>query len=140
MTLFTANHKNNNEEVKDGDIKISTQKFARYIRGCVNNRRRSQKKIYRAFYGQAMIVCTDYAASSNDAVDILNEGFLKIFKQVIYCPPVYTNEISSFLGWLQKTMLHTASEHYARNERYPISGLGDDCTNLGQTKEYRGTA
>ena len=98
--------------MKNGCTKLSPKKFTRYIRGCVQNERGSQKKIYKAFYGHAMTVCNDYAASPDDAVEILNEGFLKIFKQVINYSPVYINEISSFLGWVRKVMLHTAIEHY----------------------------
>jgi RNA polymerase sigma-70 factor (ECF subfamily) len=111
-----VSRKNNNDEiiVKNGATKLSPQKFTRYIHGCVQNRRRSQKKIYKAFYGHAMIVCNDYADSPEDAAEILNAGFLNIFKQVIKSP-VYIIDISFFLVWVRKIMLRTTIEYY-RND------------------------
>jgi RNA polymerase sigma-70 factor (ECF subfamily) len=51
-----------------------------HIEGCALNNRESQKKIYTSFYGYAMAVCDRYTNTQDDAVEILNDGFLKIFK------------------------------------------------------------
>jgi RNA polymerase sigma-70 factor (ECF subfamily) len=119
MTLFTVNHKNNNKKyiVKNGDTRLSPEKFALYIRGCVQNKRKSQKEIYKSFYQHAMIVCAYYAPHPEEAVEILNEGFLKIFSQVIKYSPVYIKDISSFSGWLRKVMLDTAIDRFERDKQ-----------------------
>src|SRR4030095_4752417 len=119
MTLFTANRKNNNEEriVKNGDTRLSPEKFALYISGCVQNKRKSQRRIYKAFYQHAMIVCGYYASHHEEAVDILNEGFLKVFTQVIKYSPTCINDISLFSGWLRKVMLDTAIDHFESNKQ-----------------------
>jgi RNA polymerase sigma-70 factor (ECF subfamily) len=49
------------------------------INGCKQNSRDSQKKIYTSFYGFAMSVCFKYAGNKDDAVEIVKDGFLKLF-------------------------------------------------------------
>src|SRR5678815_5560208 len=77
------------------------------IQGCVLNDRLSQKKIYTSFYNYAMTICRLYTSNHDDAVEILNDGFLKVFKEVYHYQPAYANVISSFRGWLRKIMIHT---------------------------------
>jgi hypothetical protein len=103
--------------VKNDDLRLSPEKFALYISGCAQNQRKSQRKIYKAFYQQAMIVCAYYASRHEEAVEILNEGFLKIFSQVIKCSPIYVNDIALFSGWLRKVMLDTAMGHFESNKQ-----------------------
>ena len=46
------------------------------------NSRESQKILYGSFYGYAMSICDRYSGNYDDAVEILNDGFLKIFKEI----------------------------------------------------------
>jgi len=62
-----------------------------------------------------MVICEYYAVSADDAVDILNEGFLEIFKQVANYSVAHINNISSFTGWLRTTMLQAAIGHTEGN-------------------------
>lgn len=119
MILSIANRKNNNKSgiVKNGDLRLSPEKFALYISGCVQNKRKSQRKIYKAFYQHAMIVCAYYTSRHEEAVEMLNEGFLKIFSQVIKCSPSCVNDIALFSGWLRKVMLDTAIDHFESNKQ-----------------------
>ena len=91
-----------------------------YIRGCALNERASQKKIYNSFYGYAMAICDCYASNEDDAIEILNDGFLKIFKEIHRYKPAYTNEINSFKGWLRKIMVYTAIDHFRKNQKHKV--------------------
>jgi RNA polymerase sigma-70 factor (ECF subfamily) len=99
---------------------ISNEEFALHIKGCALNKRDSQKKIYNTFYRHAMAVCEGYAATYDEAIEILNKGFLKIFKLIISNSPAFANEISSFLEWLLKIMADEASEHCRRNNKHHV--------------------
>jgi RNA polymerase sigma factor (sigma-70 family) len=88
------------------------------IKGCVLNQRESQKKLYNSFYGYAMSVCGRYASRYEDASEILNDGFLKIFKEIHHFKPAYSDVISSFKGWLRKIMVYTAIDHYRKNNKH----------------------
>ena len=97
---------------------LSAEELSAYIRGCALNQRESQKKIYNSFYGYAMSICDRYANKDEDAIEILNDGFLKIFKEIHHYKPAYTNVISSFKGWLRKIMVYTAIDHYRKNHKH----------------------
>ena len=88
------------------------------IRGCALNQRESQKKLYNSFYGYAMSVCDRYTSREEDASEILNDGFIKIFKEIYHFKPAYADVISSFKGWLRKIMVYTAIDHYRKNNKH----------------------
>jgi len=88
------------------------------IQGCVLNDRLSQKKIYTSFYNYAMSICSIYTTSYEDSVEIINDGFLKIFKELYRYKPAYADHILSFKGWLRKIMLYTAIDHFRKNQKY----------------------
>lgn len=85
------------------------------IEACAANNRGSQKKIYTSFYGYAMSICNRYTNSYEDAIEILNDGFLKIFKGVKDFKPATADINSCFKGWLGKIMVYTAIDH---NRKY----------------------
>ena len=101
---------------------LSADELSLYIRGCALNERESQKKIYNSFYGYAMAICDSYANNEDDAVEILNDGFLKIFKEIHRYKPAYSNEINSFKGWLRKIMVCTAIDHFRKNKKHRVVG------------------
>ena len=88
------------------------------IRGCALNQRESQKKLYNSFYGYAMSICDRYTSREEDASEILNDGFLKIFKEIHHFKPVYSDVVSSFKGWLRKIMVYTAIDHFRKNNKH----------------------
>ena len=101
---------------------LSADELSLYIRGCTLNERESQKKIYYSFYGYAMAICDCYVRNEDDAVEILNDGFLKIFKEIHHYKPAYVNEINSFKGWLRKIMVYTAIDHFRKNKKHQVVG------------------
>lgn len=105
---------------------LSADELSIHIRGCSLNRRESQEKIYRAFYSYAMSICSRYANNPDDAIEVLNDGFLKIFKEVHHYKPAYADEASSFRGWLRKIMVYTSIDHYRKNNKHKAVGELDD--------------
>src|SRR6187401_1957074 len=97
----------------DGDLNVN-------IQGCVLNDRLSQKKIYTSFYNYAMTICSLYTNNYDDSVETVNDGFLKIFKEIFRYQPAYANVISSFKGWLRKIMIHTAIDHFRKNHKHKL--------------------
>ncbi len=89
-----------------------------HIRGCILNDRESQKKIYSSFYGYALSICHRYTSHEEDATEILNDGFLKIFIEIYRFKPAYTDTVSSFKGWLRKIMIYTAIDHFRKNQKH----------------------
>lgn len=91
-----------------------------HIRACALNTRESQKLIYSSFYGYAMAICDRYAKNQEDAVEIINDGFLKVFREIGHFEPAYADVVSSFKGWLRKIMIYTAIDHFRRNHKHQL--------------------
>ena len=105
---------------------LSAEELSLHIERCALNNRESQKKIYTSFYGYAMAVCDRYTNNQDDALEILNDGFLKIFKEVHRYKPAYSDVISSFKGWLRKIMVYTAIDHFRKNHKYAFTAELDN--------------
>jgi RNA polymerase sigma-70 factor (ECF subfamily) len=95
-----------------------SEELMTHIRGCGLNNRESQKKIFSTFYGYAMSICLRYSSHPEDASEILNDGFLKIFREINRFVPAYADAAGSFRGWLRKIMVYTAIDHNRKNHRY----------------------
>lgn len=85
-----------------------------------------------------MAICDCYANNEDDAVEILNDGFLKIFKEIHRYKPAYTNEINSFKGWLRKIMVYTAIDHFRKNKKHRLVGELDITTVQTSAQEENG--
>jgi RNA polymerase sigma factor (sigma-70 family) len=82
------------------------------IRGCMEGNRRMQEEMYRRFSPRMYAVCLRYAGNTEEAEDILQEGFIKIFKKL----DSFRSE-GSFEGWVRRIFVNTAIEHF-RRKRY----------------------
>lgn len=67
-----------------------------------------------------MAICDRYTSNQEDAVEILNDGFLKIFKEIHNFTPAYSDVVSSFKGWLRKIMIYTAIDHFRKNHKHQM--------------------
>jgi len=82
------------------------------IHGCLRGDRRMQEELYRRFSPRMYAVCLRYAGNAEEAEDILQEGFIKIFKKL----DSFRSE-GSFEGWIRRIFVNTAIEHF-RRKRY----------------------
>lgn len=59
------------------------------LAGCLRNHRQSQELLYRQFYGYAMSVCLRYSPTRESALEVLNDGFLKVFTRLEQYDPAH---------------------------------------------------
>ena len=90
-----------NQNISDSDL----------IRGCMESDRRMQEELYRRFSPRMYAVCLRYAGNAEEAEDILQEGFIKVFKKL----DSFRNE-GSFEGWIRRIFVNTAIEHFRRKK------------------------
>ena len=103
------------------DVKLlSAEELTYHVEACGVNNRESQRILYGSFYGYAMAICDRYANRQEDAVEILNDGFLKIFREIHHYRPAYSDVVSSFKGWLRKIMVYTAIDHFRKNQKHQM--------------------
>lgn len=79
------------------------------INGCVAGDRRMQELLYQRFAPKMYAVCLRYANNADDARDILQDGFIKVFRNL-----ARFRKEGSFEGWVRRIFVNTAIEHYRR--------------------------
>ncbi len=82
------------------------------VEGCAADNRQHQELLYRKYAADMYKVCLMYADDKADASDILQESFIKIFKNI--------NKFrfeGSLRGWIRRTVVHTAINAYNKKQR-----------------------
>ncbi|WP_258100478.1 RNA polymerase sigma factor [Marinoscillum pacificum] len=85
---------------------LDNQHIASTLKGCAQQKREAQKILYKEFHGYCMSVCLRYGQTRDDAVEIMNDGFLKVFK---YIKTFDTKQ--PFKPWIRKIMINSALDH-----------------------------
>jgi RNA polymerase sigma factor (sigma-70 family) len=89
------------------------------IKGCLAGNRRDQELLYRRHAAKLYAVCLQYSGNNEEARDILQEGFIKIFENL----ENYKYE-GSFEGWMRRITVNTALEKYrSRNSLYRVDDI-----------------
>ena len=90
-------------------MEAAEQVFSGIIDGCIAGERRSQQRVYELFYGKMMAVCLRYTKNHDQAKDILQDGFIKVFRSM-----EKFNREGSFEGWIRRIMVNTAIDYFRR--------------------------
>ncbi len=96
------------------------------IQGCIKANRDSQKQLYKLYYSFSMGICMRYSTNYTEAEEIVNDSFLKIFKKVADFEPSHQSFEASFVGWIKQIFIHTAIDHYRKNNKAHTISLLDD--------------
>jgi RNA polymerase sigma-70 factor (ECF subfamily) len=80
------------------------------INGCLNKDRKMQEMLYHRFSSKMYAVCLRYCKDADDAQDLLQDGFVKIFKNL----EKFRGE-GSFEGWIRRIFVNTSIEHFRKS-------------------------
>ncbi len=83
-----------------------------FINACVRKERWAQKKLYEEYYGKMMGICLRYAGTEDEALDILHERFIKVFRNISKYQPG-----TSLPAWIRRIMVNTAIDYYRKMVR-----------------------
>lgn len=103
-------------------LAINTRKLEQTVtienlyEGCRTGNRHAQEKLYHALASKMLGVCLRYARSTFEAEDMLQSGFIKVFRHI----DSYRGA-GSFEGWIRRIMVNTAIEIYRKNLRNGLS-------------------
>jgi RNA polymerase sigma-70 factor, ECF subfamily len=86
------------------------------IRSCLEGDKRSQQIIYKMFFGKMKAVCLRYTNDADEAMDVLQEGFVKVFQNM----GRYTGT-GSFEGWVRRIMVNMAIDQFRKQKHDPVS-------------------
>lgn len=83
------------------------------IAGCLEQNRLAQKYLYKRYYGRVMGISMRYTRNEEEALDILNRSFLKVFTKLDQYKPT-----GSLGGWIARVVFNTAIDYVRSNTRY----------------------
>lgn len=89
------------------------------VAGCQNGSIGFRELMYKSFYGYVMGVVLRYVSNQDDAQELVNDSFIKIFKHIASFQSVASSDDAyskSFKGWIAKIASRTAIDHL-RKER-----------------------
>nr|WKN36583.1 sigma-70 family RNA polymerase sigma factor [Tunicatimonas sp. TK19036] len=83
------------------------------IQGCIDHQRDSQQQLYQQFYGYGMSICLRYTRNEDEAIEVLNDGFMKVYQGL-----KGFDTSKSFPAWFRRILINTAINHYHKTKKY----------------------
>ena len=92
-------------------VHFTNEQIEIILNGCRLNQRGAQKELYRKYYGYAMSIALRYASNYDNAVEMVNDAFLKIYRDLKNFVPRYDNTVASFTAWLKQVVICACIDH-----------------------------
>ena len=83
------------------------------LSGCLSGDEKWQKRLYNQYSGKMYGVCLRYCANKDDARDVLQDGFIKVFQKL----DTFKRE-GSFEGWIRRIIVNTALEELRKQAKF----------------------
>ncbi len=83
------------------------------LKGCLNNDPTAQRELYNKYSSKMLAVCYRYGHNREDAEDMLQEGFIKVFLQI----HTFENR-GAFEGWIRRIIVHTCINILKKNKKF----------------------
>jgi RNA polymerase sigma factor (sigma-70 family) len=112
---------------------VSKQLDEQIIQGCLNRDMKAQKALYQHFSSAMYAVCLRYSNTKEDAKDILQDGFVKVFSKLNQ----FTGK-GSLEGWMKRVFVNTALEHYRVNKIYQQQSDVDQAYSVAEASQAIG--
>lgn len=100
------------------------------IAGCIKGDAASQQLLFKQYYGAMMQICKRYAGNQDEAKDLLQEGFIRIFDKL-----VQFNGKSSLQTWMNRVMVNIAIDYYHAQKKRLSSSLEEEALLLVEETE-----
>src|SRR4051812_10203343 len=105
---------------------MGEEELHQLIRGCIKQDRKCQKMLYKAFYGFSMGICLRYAGNRDEATEVMNQGFFKVFTHI------ERFDLSRpFKAWLGKIMMNASIDFYRANLKMAYTDDLDKAEEIG---------
>lgn len=98
---------------------LKTYKEEELVAGCRQNDGRMQQALYKQYSRKMFGVCLRYAENKDDAADILQDGFVQVFRYIA------DFRGGSLEGWIRRIVVNMAIAHYRKKIKYPTSDIDE---------------
>lgn len=99
----------------------NSKQLREIITGCIENNRKSQEQLFKLFYGKMLSVCMRYHRNLDDAQEVVQLGFIKVFEKL----SAY-DHTGSFEGWLRRIFANTCIDAIRKSKKDPIRKDNDE--------------
>lgn len=82
------------------------------IQGCLRNKEKSQEMLYKRFFGYALRVALIYNKNRENALETVNDSFVKVFKQI----GRFDNTMP-FKNWLSRIVVNTSIDRFRKSRK-----------------------
>ncbi|HET7115797.1 MAG TPA: RNA polymerase sigma factor [Hanamia sp.] len=97
------------------------------IKGCIEGDPQMQRLLYDRFASMMYAVCLRYSENTEDANDVMQEGFIKVYKSL----SKFRAE-GSFEGWVRRIFINTSIEHFRKKVKlYNVSEVSENTVEDG---------
>lgn len=112
---------------------LTSNSLMEVVENCLKGKESAMKKFYEHFHGFALSVCMSYCENREDALEIMNDGFLKVFKNLDK-----VENIERIKPWLRRIMINVAIDHFRKNVRKQSTQLSENVAdqNYGDASVY----
>ena len=83
------------------------------IRGCRDGKRIYQRRLYELYYAYGMSICMRYSRNEDDAIEIVNDSFMKVYKNI-----KKFNTQQPFKPWFRRILINTSLNYIKKNEKF----------------------
>ena len=91
------------------------------IQGCITENRSCQQALFNRFANRMMTLCIRYCGNREDAQDVLQEGFIKLFDHI----GDFRNQ-GPFEGWIRRIFVNTSLAHLRKSHvKYENASLDE---------------
>jgi RNA polymerase sigma-70 factor (ECF subfamily) len=97
------------------DRKVNIDKINTIVKGCLNNDRKSQKLLFDTYANQLMSVSYRYMGNYDEADEILQESFIKIFTKLKTYSP--SSDTFNVFHWMKSIVTNTAIDALRKRKR-----------------------
>ncbi len=88
-----------------------TESVKRIVEACLKGDKTSQKLLYKTYYGKMLVVCMRYTKNKDEAMDVLQDGFVKVFQKL-----KNFQYKGSLEGWIRRIMVNTALDNLRKHK------------------------
>lgn len=92
---------------------LTENEQADVLTGCRRNDRKAQEALYRAYYKVMVAICLRYTKNEDDAVEVLNNGFLKVFQNI----ERYESGKGSLYTWIRIVVVNSCLDFIKKKAR-----------------------
>lgn len=91
------------------------------IEGCRNKNRHAQQELYVKYHKKMMAICVRYLNNEEEAFEVLNDAFFKVFDKIKKFKPE-----SKLEAWIRRIVINTTIDHIRKNKKYKKNFITTD--------------